>query len=72
MVLYTCIRKKNTNFYECQKGFFEFDQSILLDYKVISIPPSNLTFTILQTILDYELLKQFFPKEYEKNLQLIL
>lgn len=72
MVLYTCIRKKYTNFYECRKGFFEFDQSILLDYKLISIPPSNLTFSILQNILELELLKQFFPKEYQKNLKLIL
>ncbi len=72
MVLYTCIRKKYTNFYECRKGFFEFEQSTLLDYKLISLPPSNLTFPLFQNILELELLKQFFPKEYQKTLQLIL
>ena len=72
MTIYTCIRKKYTNFYECQKGFYEYEESILLDYKVISIPSSNLTFTVLQNILDFERLKQFFPKEYQKNLKLIL
>jgi hypothetical protein len=72
MVLYTCIRKKDTNFYTCQKGFYEYEESTLLDYKVISVPSSDLTFEVLQNILDFELLKQFFPKEYQKNLQLIL
>ena len=72
MVIYTCIRKKDTNFYTCQKGFYEYEESILLDYKVISLPSSNERFPLFQNIIDFELLKQFFPKEYQKNLQLLL
>jgi len=72
MTIYTCVRKKDTNFYQCKRGFFDTEEKDLVDYKVFSIPSPILTFEVLQYILDLENLKCFFPKEYRKNLTLIL
>lgn len=68
MTLYTCIRKKDTNFYECMQGFYDYEKLDILDYKIISIPSSNLTFQFFRELFDYNQIKQSLPKEYRKNL----
>lgn len=71
MTIYTCVRRKNENFYTCKKGFFDTSEIELNDYKILSIPSSTLTFDVLRNILELEYLKCFFPKIYHKTLRII-
>jgi hypothetical protein len=57
MVLYTCIKNINTNHYECYKGIRDYDSVHLEDFRIISIPPSNLSFEIFRNLMDLQLLK---------------
>jgi hypothetical protein len=68
MTLYTCIRKKDKNFYECIQGFHDYPESDILDYKIISLPSSNLTFQICKEYYDYTRIKYSLPKDYRNNL----
>lgn len=68
MTVYTCIRRKDTNFYECMEGFYEYFENDIVDYKIVSLPPSHLNFQIFREYFDYIHLKYSFPKEYRNNL----
>ncbi len=57
MVIYTCIKNINKNYYECYKGIKEFDNTLLDDFRMISIPSSNLQFDIFKNIMDKNLLE---------------
>jgi hypothetical protein len=61
MVLYTCFKKLKTDYYICQRGILDtneeaFEES-LSDYKIISVPSSNLTYDILKVIDEIHRLK---------------
>lgn len=56
MVIYTCVKNINTNYYECYKGIKDFDDTFLDDFRMISIPSSNLQFDIFRNIMDKNLL----------------
>jgi hypothetical protein len=68
MTIYTCIRKKNISFYECRQGFHEYPESDILDYKIISLPSSHLTFQFCKELFDYTRIQKSLPKEYRNNL----
>jgi hypothetical protein len=61
MVLYTCFKKLKTDYYICQRGILDtneeaFEES-LSDYKIISVPSSNLTYDILKVIDEIHMVK---------------
>jgi hypothetical protein len=61
MVLYTCFKNVNTDYYICQRGILDtneeaFEES-LSDYKIISVPSSNLHFDILKAIDEIHMVK---------------
>jgi len=68
MTIYTCVRKRYTNFYECMKGFHEFSEEQIVDYKIISVPHNELSFPLFKELMDYIHIKYSLPKEYRKNL----
>ena len=57
MVLYTCVKNINTNYYECYKGIRDYESVYLEDFRIISIPPSNLNFDFFRNLMDLQLLK---------------
>jgi hypothetical protein len=57
MVLYTCFKKVNTNYYICHRGVVDTNEENLIDYRIISVPPSNLTYEILRSIDEIYMLK---------------
>ena len=61
MVLYTCFKKVNTNYYICRRGVVDTNEEAfeenLSDYRIISVPPSNLTYEILRSIDEIYMLK---------------
>jgi hypothetical protein len=69
MVIYTCILRKNTNYYECMKGNFDYIDFDLLDYKNISVPSSTLQFPIFQQIQEFNYVKFSLPLQYQKSMK---
>ena len=69
MVIYTCILRKSTNYYECMKGNFEYSDLDLLDYKNVSIPSSILSIPIFQQIQEFTYIKFSLPSDYQKNMK---
>jgi hypothetical protein len=67
MVIYTCIRKINKDYYECYKGTFEFPETNLEDYRMISIPSSTLTFELFQNFEEQMLLLLNIHPKYRKK-----
>ena len=67
MVIYTCIRKLNRDYYECFKGILEFQDTILEDYRMISIPSSLLDFEVLQNIEEQTLILTNLHPKYRKK-----
>lgn len=57
MVIYTCVKNINTQYYQCYKGIKDYDNIHLEDFRMISIPTSNLKFDILRNIMDIQLLR---------------
>jgi hypothetical protein len=57
MVIYTCIKNINTNYYQCYKGIKDHDNVHLEDFRMLSIPSSDLNFEIFRNIMDLQLLK---------------
>lgn len=57
MVIYTCVKNINEDHYQCYKGIKDFDNIHLEDFRMISIPTSNLSFEIFRNIMDIQLLR---------------
>ncbi len=68
MVIYTCILRKGSNYYECYEGFREFPDLILEDYRNISVPPSERKFYFFKKLEEINLVKLFFPPKYQQKI----
>ena len=71
MVIYTCIRKINQDYYECYKGYMEFQDQKLEDYRMISIPGSMLNFDIFRNIEEMNLILYNLNPKYRKKTKFI-
>ena len=71
MVLYTCVKNIDSEFYFCIKGFYEVKNEKISDLKVVSVPKSSLTFSILQDIDEFEILKLSFPRNDRRKIKRI-
>jgi hypothetical protein len=71
MVLYTCVKNIDSDFYFCVKGFYEVKDEKISDLKVISVPNSSLTFPILQDIEEFEILKLSFSGKDRRKVKRI-
>jgi len=69
MVIYTCILRRTSNYYECKKGNFEYIDIDLLDYRNISIPSSSLQFPFFQQIEEFTFIKHSLPIQYQKSMK---
>jgi hypothetical protein len=63
MVLYTCFKKVNTDYYVCTRGIMETKEENLNDYRIISVPPSKLTYDILKSIEEVYTLKMILHEK---------
>jgi hypothetical protein len=63
MVIYTCVKNINTDYYECYNGIKEFEDSFLEDFRMISIPSTNLQFEIFKQIMDKQALTYTLKKK---------
>ena len=68
MVIYTCILKKGMDRYECYEGFREFPDVPLEDYRNISVPSSERKFYFFKKLEEINLVKLFFPPEFQKTI----
>jgi hypothetical protein len=57
MTLYTCFKKVNVDYYICHRGIVDTNEENVDDYKIISVPPSNLRFDILKAIDEIHMVK---------------
>lgn len=63
MVIYTCVKNFNTDYYECYNGIRDFEDDFLEDFRMISIPSTNLQFEIFKHIMDKQLLTHTLKKK---------